>query len=140
MANRIDRIGEEKTNTFGSLMRIINYRNNKDIDVFFPEHGWTKEHTEYRCFIKGEIKSPYECRTFGKGYLGEGRHNALINGKRTKCYDVWRQMIERCYSTKYHDRQPTYIDCEVQDSWLNFQIFSDGFKLIIMKLKMNKSV
>ena len=31
-----DRIGEEKTNNFGSLMRITNYRNSKDVDVYFP--------------------------------------------------------------------------------------------------------
>ncbi len=33
---RIDRTGEVSYNNFGSEMRIINYRNNKDIDVFSP--------------------------------------------------------------------------------------------------------
>lgn len=31
-----DRIGEEKTNNFGSMMQISNYRKYNDIDVYFP--------------------------------------------------------------------------------------------------------
>ncbi len=31
-----DRMGEEKTNYFGSVIRISNYRNYDDIDVYFP--------------------------------------------------------------------------------------------------------
>ena len=122
--NRIDRIGEEKTNNFGSLMRIIKYRNNKDIDVFFPEYGWTKEHTSYNCFIKGNIKTPYECRTFGKGCLGNGIYS-LLNNK--EVYKTWNGMLRRCYEPKYHVEKPTYKDCEVCDEWLNFQVFAKWY-------------
>lgn len=123
--NRIDRIGEEKTNSFGSLMRIINYRNNKDIDVYFPEYGWIKEHTMYKCFIKGEIKSPYECRTFEKGYLGEGEYNTVTNRKPTKYYHLWYEMLRRAYDPKYIQKHPTYEGCEVCQEWLNFQVFAE---------------
>ena len=34
----IDRTGEKGINNFGSVMIIIAYRNNKDIDVYFPEY------------------------------------------------------------------------------------------------------
>ena len=33
---KIDRIGEERLNNFGSRMAIKEYRNNSDIDVYFP--------------------------------------------------------------------------------------------------------
>lgn len=37
-------------------------------------------------------------------------------------------MMERCYSDKYHEYQPTYKDCHVCDEWHNFQSFADWFE------------
>ena len=34
------RLGEERTNNFGSKMVIKEYRNSKDIDVYFPQYNW----------------------------------------------------------------------------------------------------
>ena len=34
--NKINRTGEERLNNFGSRMAIKEYRNNSDIDVYFP--------------------------------------------------------------------------------------------------------
>lgn len=38
-------------------------------------------------------------------------------------YSTWHNMLLRCYSAVYHKRQPTYIDCLVEDSWLRFSTF-----------------
>ena len=38
-------------------------------------------------------------------------------------YRAWKSMIERCYSIKYQERQPTYIGCSVSDEWLTFSNF-----------------
>lgn len=38
-------------------------------------------------------------------------------------YLKWRDMLKRCYSTKLHDRQPTYIDCTVVEEWKTFSVF-----------------
>ena len=38
-------------------------------------------------------------------------------------YQVWKHMLERCYSTKYQERQPTYVECIVSDNWLKFSNF-----------------
>ena len=48
-----------------------------------------------------------------------------INGKRVFCpyYRKWIDMLQRCYSEKYHKRQPTYIGCEVAEEWLTFSNF-----------------
>ena len=121
---KIDRTGEEKINNFGSLMRIINYRNVRDIDVFFPEYNYVKEHTQYNNFKKGTIACVYERRLYGVGYLGDGRYDKSINGKNTKYYDIWSEMLTRCYNPKYIQKHPTYEGCHVHDSWLNFQTFS----------------
>ena len=38
---KIDKNGEESYNKFGSKMVISEYKNNIDIDVYFPEYNWT---------------------------------------------------------------------------------------------------
>ena len=36
-------------------------------------------------------------------------------------------MLRRCYDSKYHDREPSYIGCEVSEDWLNFQNFAGWY-------------
>lgn len=38
-------------------------------------------------------------------------------------YRTWREMINRCYSIKYQERNKTYIGCSVTDEWLTFSNF-----------------
>jgi len=38
-------------------------------------------------------------------------------------YRVWHNMLKRCYSTKYQERQPTYKGCSVSEEWLRFSNF-----------------
>ena len=117
----IDRTGEEGFNSFGSKMIIKEYRNNRDIDVYFPEYNWTFERATYQSFKNGNIKCPYERRYFGKGYLGEGKYKIIENGKHTDEFDIWYDMLRRCYDPKYHEKEPTYKGCEVESHLLNFQ-------------------
>ena len=51
--------------------------------------------------------------------------NQEIEGKRVKCpfYDRWINMLVRCYSPKYQEKQPTYKGCSVSDEWLFFSNF-----------------
>ena len=48
-----------------------------------------------------------------------------IKGKWLRCpfYQRWRNMLERCYSTKFHNHHPTYKDCSVCEEWLTFSNF-----------------
>ena len=101
MGIRIAKIGEENINNFGGKMVIKEYRTNRDIDVYFPEYDWVAKNTRYDVFKNGNIKCPYEPRTYGVGYIGEGEHKTRINGKKTKCYKVWHNMLQRCYNEKF---------------------------------------
>ena len=92
-----------------------------DIDVYFPEYDWVFKHTRYDHFKNGNIKCPYECRYYNKGYLGEGKYKMSENGKYIDEYDIWYHMLERCYDPKYQERKPTYKGCMVEDYLLNFQ-------------------
>ena len=117
----IDRTGEEKINSFGSKMVIKEYRGALDIDVYFPEYDWTFKHAIYQTFKKGTIKCPYEPRTFGIGYLGEGKYRTWENGKFKKEFKIWHDMLRRCYDPKYQEKEFTYKGCKVENYLLNFQ-------------------
>ena len=127
MGSKIDRTGEKNYNNFGSKMIIVEYRGALDIDVYFPEYDWTSRGIQYVNFKNGEIKCPYERRYFGIGYLGEGKYKTRENGKMTKCYNAWENMLRRCYSEKYHEKYPTYKECEVCEGWYNFQNFAKWY-------------
>ena len=127
MGSKVNRIGEEGVNNFGSKMVIKEYRTNKDIDVYFPEYDWTTKNIQYSAFKNGQISCPYERRCYGVGYIGEGKYKTKENGKITKYYKVWHDMLRRCYDPKYHERESTYKDCTVCDEWLCFQNFAKWY-------------
>lgn len=128
MVAKIDRIGEKGINNFGSEMIIVEYRNRIDIDVYFPEYDYTAKGIQYSNFKRGTILCPYERRTYGVGYLGEGKYKIHDkNGKITKCYNTWHDMLKRCYDTKYKEKHLTYSDCEVYNESLCYQNFGDWF-------------
>ena len=86
--NKIDRTGERGINNFGSEMVIVEYRKYSDIDVYFPQYNWTFKHSTYKEFKNGKIKCPYEKRTYGVGYIGEGKYKSWENGKEARVYKI----------------------------------------------------
>jgi hypothetical protein len=51
--------------------------------------------------------------------------NRLVAGKQIKCnfYSCWANMIKRCYSKKFQEKNQTYIGCSVCPEWLTFSNF-----------------
>lgn len=52
---------------------------------------------------------------------------ACINGSwvRSPIYKAWANMLLRCYSDKYQNRNPSYADCYVCDEWHRFSNFRE---------------
>lgn len=53
-----------------------------------------------------------------------------VNGKRNykrvwvcPYYRTWKDMLRRCYSTKFQEKYPTYEGCRVSEEWLTFSVF-----------------
>lgn len=64
------------------------------------------------------------------GYVVTKRETIVVDGKqkqklvwRCPYYQTWADMLNRCYDTKLHERQPTYAGCTVSDNWLKFTNF-----------------
>lgn len=122
-----ERLGEEKYNLHGTLMKIIKYNNTKDIIVEFQDKYKVKVHTQYGNFKKGEVRNPYDKTIHEVGYIGEGEYETHMGRIATIAYKVWISMLQRCYDPYYLDKYPTYRDCMVCNDWHNFQNFAEWF-------------
>ena len=49
---------------------------------------------------------------------GKGVYDLPVGGYKTKGYSDWKGMLERAYSTKYHQKEPSYLDVSVHEDWL----------------------
>lgn len=117
-----ERIGLEKINNQGCLMKIIDYENKRNIMVEFYEPKRTTVQTQYANFDRGTIKNPYYPDVFGVGCLGQ-KYPATINKKATKEYSAWKRMIERCYDSNCKKRHPTYKEVSCCAEWLCYENF-----------------
>ena len=124
----IDRTGEEGFNKFGTLMKIIKYNKANDIIVEFQDEYKAKVHTKYCHFKNGSIRNPYDKEVCNIGYLGDEDYKSSENGKSTKVYETWRNMLKRCYDPYELNKEPTYIDCTVCKEWHCFQNFARWYE------------
>lgn len=116
------RVGEEKLNNQGCLMRIIKYYNTNHIVVEFQDNYKYKSHTKYDYFLKGCIKNPYCPNVYDVGIIGY-KYPSKINGKSTKEYNTWNGMIRRCFNEDYKKRNPVYKNTTCCSEWLLYENF-----------------
>ena len=48
-----------------------------------------------------------------------------VDGKNVKEYQLWQDMLSRCFSEKLQTRYPTYKGCNVSDNFLHYSFFYD---------------
>ena len=89
------RIGEERYNSQGCLMKIVVYNNSRDIVVQFQDKYKAKVHTNYEYFISGKVRNPYIADVYGIGITGN-KYKTKVNGNLIKEYIAWKSMLKRC--------------------------------------------
>lgn len=110
-------------------MKIVKVlEDDKIIVEFQDEHKFLKE-IHYNNFKRGTVKNPYDKIRYGVGYIGAGDYKVeSILGTHDKSYDVWQNMLERCYSEKLRHKHPAYVNCTVCEKWHNYQNFAKWYK------------
>lgn len=117
-----ERLGEEKLNNQGCLMKIIKYNSYSDIIIEFQDEHHAVAYTRYEHFIDGSIKNPYYPQVYGVGTIGD-KYPSRINNVKTKEYTTWYRMLGRCFDKKIKERQPTYQNASCCKEWLLFENF-----------------
>lgn len=116
------RLGEEKLNNQGCLMKIVEYNNASNIVIEFQDEYKTKINAQYSHFVRGQIKNPYHSSIYGVGMIGS-KYPVSINNKHTKEYNLWHRILERCYSKRVKEKQPAYKDVTCCKEWLCYENF-----------------
>jgi len=114
-------VGDKILSKTSGFCEVVEYNGIYDIKVKFEDGTIVK--TNSACILKGHIKNPNHPRIYGRGFIGEGRYKSGTTGKLTKEYNTWMAMMARCYDIKA--QQPSYINCEVNPMWFNFQVFAE---------------
>ena len=117
-----ERLGEEKLNHQGCLMKIIEYNNANDIIVEFQDKYQGKVRTIYANYKVGNITNPYFSSILNVGIVGS-KYRTNENGKHTKEYATWCSMLFRCYSDKFKKQRETYENVTCCEDWLLFENF-----------------
>lgn len=113
-----ERLGIEKINRQGCLMKIIKCQGSKDIIVEFQDKYKFQVHTNWYSFNNGFTKNPYAPSVCNVGCIGT-KYKVTKNGDNTKEYNLWKDMLDRCFNK----RTPTYKDVTCCDEWLLFENF-----------------
>ena len=106
---------------FGDV-KILEYKNNKQVVIMFLNTGFITEES-MGVIRSGHIRDSSLPTTCGFGYIDvEG---ASIGRNMTKEYQLWNNMINRCYNEKGLSSNPTYKDCHVSEDWRYLSNFKE---------------
>lgn len=110
---KIEIIGKEKGKVNGYKVKFLD-----DGTIF--ENVWCSN------IKKGTVDNPNKRTVYGVGYRGIGKWKSG-NGKggHSKEYQLWTQMLHRCYGEGYLKIYTTYKECQVDERWHNFQNFCE---------------
>lgn len=109
------------SNKYGDV-EIVEYINSSKVKIRFINTNHIKE--EYLSSVRlGCVRDDSLPTTCGFGYIDiEGES---IGRNMTKEYQIWNNMINRCYNEKELSRNPTYKDCHVSEDWMYLSNFKE---------------
>ena len=111
------------SNKYGDV-EIVEYINNKRAIIKFINTGYTVEEN-WSAIRSGYIRDRSLPTTCGFGYIDiEG---ASIGRNMTKEYQLWNNMINRCYNSSLAHIHPTYKDCHVSEGWRYLSKFKEWY-------------
>ena len=117
-----ERLGEQRVNKQGCTMKIAEYIDAVNIIVEFQDKYKGKVHTRYNNFKRGNVKNPYYPSVCGVGITGS-KYPTWKDGKHTKEYDAWQNILLRSYDEKVKEKYPTYKNVTCCREWLLYENF-----------------
>lgn len=120
-------IGDRFKTIEGYTVEVIEYINSKNIKIVFLETGNSMFVVDTSLKTR-KIKNNYHKSILGVGFIGSFKGPTSIKSRHIYSYDVWFDMLRRCYDLKRLNRYPTYKGCTVAEEWHDFGVFDTWFK------------
>ena len=119
--NYKDCVGKVCTSKLSGDFKILKYNDSRNVVIQFLKTGF--ETVARLDHIKsGSIKDPYSPSVFDVGIVGTN-YPATVNGRITKEYKLWHNMLERCYSDTFKKKYLTYEGCEASENFKSYEYF-----------------
>ena len=116
-----DCVGKVCKSKLSGDFKVLKYNDSANVEIQFVKTGFetVARLTNIR---NGKVKDPYLPSVYSIGIVGT-KYPSTINGVLTKEYDLWHNMLRRCYSDKYQKKQPTYEGCQVSENFKSYEYF-----------------
>lgn len=115
------KIGEKyETKKYG-IVEVIGYEGANKVKIKFIDTSFERYASASK-IRSGDVKDVTKPSIFGVGFIGDGRFSY-----NNEAYKRWYQMLRRCYCPYFLNRNKSYRDVVVCDSWHNFQNFAEWF-------------
>ena len=101
--------------------KILKYNNKKNVEIRFLKTGFEAV-VELGSIRNGYVKDCYSPSVHGVGVSGT-KYPIRVNGILTKEYELWQNMLKRCYSDSFKKKYPTYEGCQVSDNFKSYEYF-----------------
>ena len=119
--NYKDCVGKVFKSKSSGDFKVVKYSDSGHVEIQFLNTGY--ETVVQLGHIKsGGVKDRYSPSVYGVGITGT-KHPTYEGGVQTKEYVLWNGMLERCYSTIFKKKYPTYEGCEVSDNFKSYEYF-----------------
>ncbi len=119
--NHKDCVGKVCKSLNSGDFKIVKYNGATDVEIQFLKTGY--ETTVHLGSIRnGYVKDLYLPSVCGIGILGT-KYPPRVDGVLAKEYEIWHNMLKRCYSDTYRKKHPTYEGCEVSDNFKSYEYF-----------------
>lgn len=108
-----------------SLVNYVNYRTS--VQIICPKHGMFPQSPDHHCDRKQGCP---DCKRerLRKTVCGIGINDADESVFATDAYQVWCNMIKRCYDEKVIARREAYRGCTVCEEWLRLSNFLPWYR------------
>ena len=116
-----DCVGKVYKSSNSGDFKVLKYNDAYNVDVQFLKTGY-ETIVELGNIRSGSIKDPYAPSVCGVGITGT-KYQPTINGVITKEYELWCNMLKRCYSNNFQKKNQTYEGCEVSDNFKSYEYF-----------------
>lgn len=98
-------IGLTSINTFGTVMKIIDYINGRNVVIEFQDEHKYQTVVDMANFMRGHVANPYDRTVVSHGFIGVGDYSKKDD---RDCYICWRNMLVRCFDEEYQNKYTTY--------------------------------
>ena len=119
--NYKDCVGKVYQSNSSGDFKIVKYNDSYNVEIQFLNTGYEAV-VQLGNIKNGKVKDPYVPSVYGVGVLGV-KYPTKINGVMTKEYDLWKSMLQRCYSDTYKKKYLAYEGCECSENFKYYEYF-----------------